>query len=162
MKNGKEKNGVVPPGPTVPVLDVDRYMGLWYEIARFDHRFERAMERVTARYERRSADKVAVFNSGWRNGRLSTARGKARIPDLSRPGRFRVSFFLWFYSDYFVLELAEDYSYALVGSSSAEYLWILSRTPRLEPQVIEHLLACARSRGYDTSKLLWVSQSDKG
>ena len=73
-----------------------------------------------------------------------------------------MSFFLWFYADYYVMELGEDYSYALVGSSSDKYLWILARTPYLPQKTLEHLLACARERGYDTSKLIWVVQQSDG
>ena len=143
---------------TVAALDVDRYMGLWYELARFDHRFERGMGCVTAFYERRSDGRIAVTNSGYRNGCRKTARGKARVPDPSRPGRLKVSFFLWFYSDYYVLELSDDYSYALIGSRSDRYLWVLSRTPYLPEKTRNRLLDRARRRGYDTSKLIWTSQ----
>ena len=73
-----------------------------------------------------------------------------------------MSFFLWFYADYYVMELGEDYSYALVGSSSDKYLWILARTPDLPKETTDHLLACARERGYDTSKLIWVGQQSDG
>ena len=73
-----------------------------------------------------------------------------------------MSFFLWFYADYYVMELGEDYSYALVGSSSDKNLWILARTPYLHQKTLEHLLACARERGYDTSKLIWVEQQSDG
>lgn len=146
-------------GGTVEQLDVNRYMGKWYEIARFDHRFERGMSRVTAEYVLRSPQKIDVVNSGYRKGEYHSAHGHAVIPDLADPGKLRVSFFLFFYNDYFVLELdPEDYSYALIGSSSGKYLWILSRTPRLSPEILSLLLTKARMRGYDTTKLLFTEQ----
>lgn len=156
------ENRFVPRERTVEGLDIDRYMGLWYEIARFDHRFERGMDNVTAQYERTGENRVKVTNSGFRDGKRHLARGKARIPDPKHPGRLEVSFFLWFYADYYVMELGEDYSYALVGSSSDKYLWILARTPDLPKETTDHLLACARERGYDTSKLIWVGQQSDG
>lgn len=144
---------------TVGQLDVRRYMGLWYEIARYDHRFERGMSDVTAEYTLRENGMISVVNSGMKDGKRHVARGKAKMPDKSQPGRLKVSFFLWFYSDYYILELAEDYSYVLIGSSSDKYLWILSRTSQLGETSKNFLLSRAQQRGYDTSKLLWVEQS---
>ena len=86
--------------------------------------------------------------------------GRAKIPDTARPGRLKVSFFLWFYSDYYILELdREGYDYALIGSSSDKYLWILSRTPQLPEDVKRLLLTAALRRGYDTNRLLWIDQT---
>ncbi len=141
-------------------LDLPRYLGTWYEIARFDHSFERGMTNVTAEYVLRGDGKVDVLNSGWKDGKKKTAKGKAKQPDPEKnPALLKVSFFLFFYSDYRILMLSEDYSVALVGSSSDKYLWILSRTPSLPQPVIESVIAEARNRGYDTSKLIWVDQS---
>jgi lipocalin len=79
------------------------------------------------------------------------------MPDPNEPGKLKVSFFLWFYADYFVLELDEiNYSYALIGSKSDKYLWILSRDKDLPKTTIDFLLGKAKERGYDTSKLIWV------
>lgn len=147
---------------TVTRLDLNRYMGKWYEVARFDNRFERNMVGVTAEYMLLPNGKIRVENSGYLHsfeGKRKVAVGKAKLPDASQPGKLKVSFFLWFYSDYYVLELDEEhYSYALVGSSSNKYLWILSRTPFLTEEVKLKLLERAASRGYDISKLIWVKQ----
>ena len=110
----------------VASLDLSRYLGTWYEIARFNHSFERGMTDVTAEYLLRDDGKVDV---------------------------------LFFYSDYRVLMLADDYSLALVGSSSDKYLWILSRTPSITRETAEKVTAEAARRGYDTSKLIWVDQT---
>lgn len=135
------------------------YLGKWYEIARFDHSFERGLQNVVAEYSLRGDGKVEVINSGWKDGRFKYAEGKAKQPDeASNPAHLRVSFFLFFYSDYNVLMIDDDYQVALVGSKSPEYLWILSRTPELDPKVTSILLEEAQSRGYDTSKLIWVDQ----
>lgn len=142
----------------VPTLDLARYMGTWYEIARYDHSFERHLTAVRARYEPGSKGRIAVTNSGvdTRTGRSKTAHGKAHATSL--PGQLRVSFFWFFYSDYNVLELGPDYDWALVGSKSPDYLWILSRTPMLPEQTLARILQLAEARGYDTSKLLFIEQ----
>lgn len=146
---------------TVDQLDLNRYMGTWYEIARFDHRFERNLVGVTATYELTPDGKITVINAGYKNsfdGKFKTAKGKAKQPNPEEPGKLKVSFFLFFYADYFVLELDENYEWALVGSSSDKYLWILSRNPALPEYTMDIILQKARERGYDTSKLIWVEQ----
>jgi len=144
---------------TVPDLDVNRYMGKWYEIARFNHRFERGMNRVTAEYMIRPDGKIEVINCGYRYGKEQCIHGRAKIPDPAEPGRLRVAFFLFFYSDYRIMELdRKNYSYALVGGSTDKYLWILSRTPQLDSNTLTFLLTKARERGYDTQKLIFVEQ----
>jgi lipocalin len=144
---------------TVKELDLQRYLGTWYEIARFDHRFERGLVGVTATYSMREDGKIRVLNQGYRNsldGELSVAEGKAKLTD--EPGKLKVSFFWIFYADYYILELEENYQWALIGSKSDKYLWILSRTPKLEDNVKNLIMHHANKRGYDTSKLIWVEQ----
>jgi apolipoprotein D and lipocalin family protein len=141
---------------TVKQLDLERYMGTWYEIARFDHSFERGLTHVTATYELRPDGKIKVINAGRKNGKLKTADGKAKQPSPSEPGKLKVAFFLFFYADYYVLELDENYQWALIGSSSDKYLWILSRNQTMTKATLEHVLMKAGERGYDTSKLIWV------
>ena len=144
---------------TIPEFDLMKYLGTWYEIARFDHSFERGLENVTAEYILRDDGKIDVLNSGWKNGKFKTAEGKAKQPDpLTDPAHLKVSFFLFFYSDYNVMMLDDDYQVALVGSKSPKYLWILSRTPSLSEEVTEAVLDEAASRGYDLSELIWVNQ----
>lgn len=144
----------------IRTFDLSRYLGTWYEIARFDHSFERGMQNVTAEYLLRDDGKIDVINSGWKDGAVKTAYGKARQPDPKNdPAHLEVSFFLFFYSDYNVLMVDDLYQVALVGSRSAGYLWILSRTPQISSIVKEAVLKEARRRGYDTSDLIWVDQS---
>ena len=141
-------------------FDLSKYLGTWYEIARFDHSFERGMDNVTAEYILRDDGKVDVLNSGWKNGRFKTAEGKAKQPDpVTNPAHLMVSFFLFFYSDYNVMMLDKNYQVALVGSESPDYLWILSRKPVQPDAVLDHIVEEAESRGYDTSKLIWVDQT---
>lgn len=143
---------------TVKQLDLKRFMGRWYEIARYDHKFERGMTNVTATYTLLDNGKIEVLNEGMKDGKHKTANGKGKLPDASEPGKLKVAFFLWFYADYYVLDIVPDYSYALIGSSSDKYLWIMSRTPSLPKPVLDSLIDNLRRRGYDTSKLIWVKQ----
>ena len=145
----------------VKELDIDRYLGKWYEISRFDHRFERGLIGVTATYSYRKDGKIKVVNSGYKesfDGRLSEAIGKAKIPNSVVPAKLKVSFFWFFYGDYFVLELDEDYQYAVIGSSSDKYLWILSRKPQMDENLYNQLLKNLTNRGYDVTKLIKVKQ----
>jgi len=146
---------------TVPEVDIDRFMGVWYEIARFPHRFEKNLVGVTATYEKSADGKISVLNQGYKNtlnGKHKKARGKARIPDLSQPGKLQVAFFLWFWGDYWILELDKDYQYVLVGSSTPNYLWIMSRAPQLDDKIYNELMNTAHDLGYDVSKLEMVLQ----
>lgn len=137
-------------------LDLDRYLGDWYEIARFDHKFERGIQYCKANYSLREDGKVAVLNTGIKDGKLSEAKGKAKLTD--NPRILRVSFFGPFYGDYRIMLLDEDYQWVLVGGSDENYLWILARTPKISDEVKETILAEATRRGYDVSKLIWVEQ----
>ena len=148
---------------TVKVLDLNRYLGTWYEIARFPHSFEKNLVGVTATYSLRDDGKTKVLNSGYKNtldGELSIAEGKAKIPNPNEPGKLKVSFFWIFYADYFVLELDENYQYVMIGSSSPKYFWILSRTPQMETDIYEKLLEKAQKRGYNLEKLYKVPQPE--
>jgi len=148
---------------TVDTLNLDRYLGRWYEIARFPHSFEKDLEGVTATYSLRKDGKIRVVNQGFKgslDGKRSKAVGRAKIPDPSKPGRLKVSFFLFFYADYLVMELDEDYQWAMIGSSSPMFFWILSRTPQMEEEVYKMLLEKARERGYDLDPLVRVQQPE--
>ena len=137
-------------------ISLDKYLGKWYEIARFDHSFERDMEKVTAEYKLLPDGHIKVINSGYRDGKFKETIGKAKTTNTS--GLLRVSFFMNFYSDYRVLMIDKDYNYVLVGSSSPKYLWILSRTPQLDEEVLEIIIDAAQEKGYDTDNLIFVEQ----
>jgi len=145
----------------VKELILDKYLGTWYELARYDHSFERGLEGVTATYSMREDGKIKVLNSGYKgglDGKKSEAIGKAKIPDAKIPAKLKVSFFWIFYGDYFVMELDDDYQWAVIGSKSDKYLWILSRTPQMDPSIYKDLLDRLIKRGYDVSKLIEVKQ----
>lgn len=147
---------------TVTGVDLNRYLGKWYEIARFDHSFERGLVGVTATYSLRPDGKIKVLNEGYKNdlnGKHKVAVGKAKIPDPGDPSKLKVSFFLNFYADYLIMELDQDhYQYALIGSNSPDYLWILSRTPQLPDEVYKMLIGKAKKRGYRVDSLIRVLQ----
>jgi len=153
--NNKKVNGT-----TVQAFDLQRYYGLWYEIGRYQNSFEKDLVGVTATYSPKENGKVEVLNQGFfkvLNGKLKTARGKAKLTDQT--GKLKVSFFLNFYADYNVLDLDQkDYQWVLVGSSSPDYLWILSRKPVMEDELYREILRKAEARGYDTGKIFKVPQ----
>ena len=145
---------------TVDEFDLSRYLGEWYEIARYDHSFERGMDNTMAQYILQDDGKVVVLNTGWKDGKFKIAEGKAKYKDPEGdPGALKVSFFLFFYSEYNVMMVDENYQISLVGSKAEKYLWILSRTPVADPALLQMVLEEARERGYDTSELIWVDQS---
>jgi lipocalin len=137
-------------------VDLTRYLGQWYEIARFDHWFERGMTHTKAIYTMFEDGSIRVVNTGLNEGKEKTSTGKAKL--TNHQGLLRVSFFWPFYADYRILWIDDDYQYVLVGGSSADYLWILSRTSTIDVSVKNAILAEARKRGYDTDKLIWVEQ----
>lgn len=141
---------------TVKTVDLNRYVGSWFEIAKFDHTFERGMDYAMANYTLRNDGKIDVLNTGIKDGRAKDAKGIAKTTGV--PGLLKVSFFGPFFGDYRIMMLDENYQYVLVGGSTHKYLWILSRTPQLEEATKTLILAEAERRGYDTSKLIWVKQ----
>lgn len=141
---------------TVKSLDLNRFMGRWYEIARFDHKFERDMQQVTTIYAIQDNGRVKVINQGLKNGKWKTSEGKGKL--TTTPGLLRVSFWGPFYSDYRVMMLAPDYTYALIGGESDKYLWILSRSPNMRQDTRNQVLREAQQRGYNTNNLIWVQQ----
>lgn len=145
---------------TVDEFDLNRYLGTWYEIAKYDHSFERGMDNAMAEYILQDNGTVFVMNTAWKDGKFKVAEGKAKYPDpQGDPGALKVSFFWFFYSEYNVMMVDEDYTISLVGSKKENYLWILSRTPVPDQDLLQSVLDEAESRGYDTSKLIWVDQS---
>ena len=146
----------------IATLDVERYLGKWYEIARFDHRFERHLECVTAHYSMRDDGLIKVINRGRNSTTQKWKEAEGKAAPLSTPadGRLKVSFFGPFYSGYNVLVLDEGYRYALVVGPNRNYLWILSRTPTLDDDTYNALVATAKSQGFDTTALLRVPQDE--
>ncbi len=146
----------------VPALDLQRYLGRWYEVARYQHGFEKTLVGATAEYALRDDGKVSVLNSGFKktlDGKYTDVKAVAWRPDDAVPGALKVKFFGLFSSDYLVFGLDDvDYQWALVGNNNRNYLWFLSRTPEVAPELLETMKGMAEAQGYDLSKLYIVPQ----
>jgi apolipoprotein D and lipocalin family protein len=142
-------------------FQADRYLGTWYEIARLDHPFERGQTKVTAEYSQRDDGSIQVVNRGYdvRRGKWREARAVARFIGPKDVASLRVTFFWPFSGAYHVIALdREGYEYALVTSSSRDYLWILARQKQLDPAIQNELLAKAKGWGFRTEDLIFVEQ----
>jgi len=146
--------------PTVEKVELTRYQGLWYEIARLPNSFEKGLECVTATYTLKSNGNIEVLNQGYSTakGKYKSARGTARVPDPDEPGKLKVSFFWPFSGDYYILQLDDEYRYALVGDPSRKYLWILSRTKDLDAAVYTSLMEHAKNSGFNTGQVTETGQ----
>jgi apolipoprotein D and lipocalin family protein len=141
------------PEPSKPV-DLERYLGRWYEVARYEQRFERGCKAVTAEYSLREDGKIDVVNRCERNGKPDEARGVAKVVDQKSNAKLKVSFFGPFYGDYWILDHADDYSWSIVGEPSGRYLWILAREADPGSKQVRELINRAAGLGYDTSMLV--------
>ncbi|ADP10296.1 outer membrane lipoprotein Blc [Erwinia sp. Ejp617] len=150
-----------PPGVT-PVANFDskRYLGSWYEIARFNHPFERGLDHVTASYSQRDDGGLKVVNRGFnpKKQRWQESTGKAYFTGPSDRAALKVSFFGPFYAGYNVIALDKDYQHALVCGPNRDYLWMLSRTQQLDEQVKQDLIEEARRAGFAVDELIWIDQ----
>ena len=150
------------PEPAKPV-DLSRYVGKWYELARYENRFERGCRDVTAEYLVRSDGLIDVINScETAKGKHRVARGRAKIVPDSGDAKLEVSFFGPFYSDYWVLDHDADYQWAIVGEPSGCYLWLLHREATPEPSQVSSLRQRAGALGYDLAKLYRTQHRGNG
>lgn len=144
---------------SVQKVDLDRYLGSWYEIARYEHRFEKDCKNVTATYSIKENKKIEVINSCTKitTNNKTEAIGEAYAVDNTN-SKLKVSFFWPFYGDYWIIMLDEDYSYAVISEPSKKYLWILSRDKKLDENIKKKILKRLESLDYDLSKLIWTIQ----
>jgi apolipoprotein D and lipocalin family protein len=152
---------------TVGAVDLDRYAGEWFEVARFPNRFQRdCVGDVRAQYARRSDGRIDVTNlCRTEDGEIKTASGVARVVDPATNARLKVRFapaalsifpFVW--GDYWIIGLADDYAWAVVGSPDREYLWILSRTPVLSSEAYQAAVRIAAGNGFEVNRLVETGQ----
>jgi apolipoprotein D and lipocalin family protein len=153
------------PPKTVAYVDLERYAGRWYEVASIPNRFQKHCRGNTvASYRPIEEQRIEVINSCLdKDGSVDTAKGIARVVDTSSNAKLEVSFvslFGWqlFWGDYWVLELAPDYSYVIVGTPNYRYGWILSRTPGLSAEIRKHLDERLRASGYDPAAFVDTPQ----
>jgi apolipoprotein D and lipocalin family protein len=149
------------PLQTVDHVDLQRYLGTWYEIARYPNRFERNCDSdTTARYSLRGDGKIEVVNSCRKpNGETKSVHGAAKIVDPVSNAKLKVTFFWPFSGDYWVVALGKNYEYAVVGEPSRRYLWVLSRTPHLDPEIYRGILHRVEQLGYVPTRLVETRQS---
>jgi apolipoprotein D and lipocalin family protein len=146
---------------TVESVDIERYMGKWYEIARLPNSFEKGLECCTATYSLKNNGKVKVVNAGHKisdRSKVKEATGTAWQPDKAYPGQLKVRFFWPFSGNYYIIHLDEDYQYVLVGDPSRKYLWILSRTKDLDQGIYNKLMDIAEKKGFNTEEVIRVKQ----
>ena len=144
-------------------FNLDRYLGKWYEIARLDHSFERGLSKVSASYSLRDDGGIRVINRGYdaKKQKWKDAEGKAYFVNGADQGFLKVSFFGPIYGAYIVVEFDhENYQYSLVSGPDRSYLWILSRTPQMDPVTLKRLVEKAAALGFDTGKLIFVEQGN--
>lgn len=156
-----------PDPKTVASVDLNRYKGKWFEIARFPNRFQdQCIGNVTAEYVLQSNNRVTVINKcAEKNGKTTEAKGEAKIVDSKSNSKLKVRFapkflaflpFVW--GDYWILDLGQNYEYALIGSPDRNYLWILSRNNTLDSATYEKIRQTAQKEGFNTERLVKTSQ----
>jgi apolipoprotein D and lipocalin family protein len=141
---------------TVAVVDLDRYLGRWYEIASYPAWFQRGCTATTADYSRRPDGAIQVVNScrkGSLDGKMKMAKGKATVADPASNAKLKVSFFWPFAGDYWIIDLDAEYRWAVVGEPRRNYLWILSRTPTMDEAVYQAIVSRLPAKGYDPGRL---------
>jgi apolipoprotein D and lipocalin family protein len=143
---------------TVPYVDLARYSGKWYEIASYPQRFQKGCTYTTAEYSIGENGLVIVENRCQRNGKISGIKGKAKVVKNSGNAKLKVSFFWPFQGDYWIIDLADDYSYAVVSNPGQKYLWILSRTNTINENTLLAIITKLKAKGFDTGKLQYTKQ----
>jgi len=147
----------LPPLKTVEKVDMERYLGTWYEIAAFPQRFQKGCTATSATYSLRPDGRIDVLNRCRLNspdGPEKTAKGIARVVDRESCAKLEVSFFRPFWGDYWIIDLDPDYRWAVVGHPGRDYLWILSRTPQMEEDVYQGILERLKGQGYEIERLV--------
>ncbi len=141
---------------TVPQVDIPKYMGTWYEIANLPNSFQKDCTGTTAHYSLTPNGDVKVVNKCFKfklDGKESVATGSASVVDTKTNSKLKVTFFWPFFGDYWIIDLAPDYTYAVVASPSREYLWILNRKPVMEEVLYQSLITKIKDKGFDTAKV---------
>lgn len=154
--HGRQPSGNTSVPAPARTVELNRYLGKWYEIARYEAPFQKGCEAVTADYALRTDGKINVVNScrqGSPHGALKSSTATARVIDGTGNARLKVQFFPPFEGDYWVLDHARDYGWSIVGEPSGKYLWILSRTPKLDERAYQSLVNRVAAMGYNTSIL---------
>jgi apolipoprotein D and lipocalin family protein len=154
-----------PPLEVVGSVDLDNYLGRWYEIASYPAWFQKNCTATTADYSLRDDGLIKVVNScrkGALDGKLKQAKGRAKVVDPASNARLKVSFFWPFWGDYWIIDLDPDYQWAVVGVPNRKYLWILSRTPTMDETVYDGIVSRLEAQRYDPARLNRTPQPPAG
>jgi apolipoprotein D and lipocalin family protein len=146
---------------TVPYVDIKKYAGKWYEIASYPQRFQKGCHGTTAEYTWSEKGYVIVenrCNKGSLSGKQSYIKGKAFVEENSGNAKLKVQFFWPFKGKYWIIDLADDYSYAVVSHPNKNYLWILSRTSKMNDETYQQIIARLKEKGFDLTKLQLTEQ----
>lgn len=146
---------------TVPMVDLSRYAGKWYEIAAYPQRFQKNCHCTTAEYTATDKGYLIVENRCNKDsvgGKLSSVKGKAFIEKNSGNAKLKIQFFWPFRGKYWIIDLADDYSFAVVSHPNKKYLWILSRTPKMKEEVYSMIISRLKAKGFDLSKIRLTEQ----
>jgi apolipoprotein D and lipocalin family protein len=142
----------------VPYVELEKYLGKWYEIAHLPAKFQEGCNETTATYTLSKDGSISVLNQSIKNGKMKQAKGKAKVVDKKSNAKLKVTFFWPFYGDYWIIALGNDYDYAVVGTPNRKYLWILSRTPQMDDKLYSQLIEYAKSKGFDVNNLIKTLQ----
>ncbi len=142
----------------VPHVDLQRYLGKWYEIARLPTSFQEGCSETTATYSLLPNGNISVLNECVKKGKPKTAKGTAKVADKTTGAKLKVTFFWPFYADYWIIKLGDNYEYAVVGTPNRKYLWILGRTPQMREMLFLELIEFAKAKGFDTDRMIRTRQ----
>jgi apolipoprotein D and lipocalin family protein len=139
-------------------VELEKYLGKWYEIAHLPARFQEGCTDTTATYALSKDGNLSVLNECIRNGKMRQAKAKAKVADKISGAKLKVTFFWPFSADYWIINLGRDYDYAVVGTPNRKYLWILSRTPQMDDNLFSQLVESAKSKGFNVDNLIKTSR----
>jgi len=142
----------------VPHVELEKYLGKWYEIAHLPAKFQEGCNETTATYTLSKDGSISVLNQSTKNGKMKQAKGKAKVVDKNSNAKLKVTLFWPLYGDYWIIKLGNDYDYSVVGTPNRKYLWILSRTPQMDDKLYSQLIEYVKSKGFDVNKLIKTIQ----
>ena len=142
----------------VPHVELEKYLGKWYEIAHLPAKFQEGCDETTATYTLLKDGTISVLNQSIKDGKMKQAKGKAKVVDKDSNAKLKVTFFWPFYGDYWIIKLGNNYDYSVVGTPNRKYLWILSRTPQMDDKLYSQLIEYAKSKGFEVNKLIKTLQ----
>jgi apolipoprotein D and lipocalin family protein len=153
----KEKHDTL---EVVPHVELEKYLGKWYEIAHLPARFQEGCTDTSATYTLSEDGSISVLNECMKNGKMKRAKGKAKVVDKNSGAKLKVTFFWPFYGDYWIIDVGKDYDYAVVGTPNRKYLWILSRTLQMDDKLFSQLVESVKSKGFDVNNLIKTNHKE--